>query len=328
VGAFDALETAEPPLNATFPDGGLVVMRTGRAATDDMLVLSANPHGPATGAHGHADVLAIDLTLDGRPVIADPGTGAYIGPLREAMRADRAHAVVLLDGQPLARPATPFRWARSPRCSIVRGDLASDGPSVVVEHDGYVRLDRPAHSRRWVLRRGRRWYIVDVVKAGGPHVLSLRFPLAAGLEAAPLGQDAVRLRSPGGCVGELRCSGNGAFALEHAVQSPEYGTALDTTCCRFDARIMGAGAVLTLVRGAAGGGPVLVTELDAEGCFAWRVVEDDAEEVVAVPHWDGAFRLQEVRSDGEAIWFRTERSDAATRPAGPGRVELRAGAGS
>ena len=62
---------------ATFPESGYTVVRG-----PDELVLTFD-HGPLGMPplynHGHADALSITLSLNGKPILVDPGTYRYNG---------------------------------------------------------------------------------------------------------------------------------------------------------------------------------------------------------------------------------------------------------
>ena len=80
-----------------FPDFGLYVWRSPRL----YLAIRCGRIGQnGVGGHSHNDQLAIELWLDGEPLVADPGTFVYT-PLpaeRNAYRSVRAHHAPMIDG--------------------------------------------------------------------------------------------------------------------------------------------------------------------------------------------------------------------------------------
>ena len=78
--AFDAPTPAPPTAAASraFPSGGYAVMRTGWERDAHQMLVDVGPLGcPVSGAHGHADLLSIQCSVFGDPVIVDPGTHCY-----------------------------------------------------------------------------------------------------------------------------------------------------------------------------------------------------------------------------------------------------------
>jgi len=105
------LEPADPaPLYASLlPASGHLIFRStwmppaartgGQAAggTGVRAILQFGPHG---GWHGHADKLALDLMIDGRPVLTDAGVALYEDAVHwNWHHTTRAHNTVVVDGQ-------------------------------------------------------------------------------------------------------------------------------------------------------------------------------------------------------------------------------------
>ncbi|MGY2047799.1 alginate lyase family protein [Methylobacterium sp. JK268] len=123
----------------TFPAGGLTVVREVRAGRDLTVVLDHGPLGYlAIAAHGHADANALILSVDGAPVLVDPGTYLYHsgGRWRDWFRGTRAHNTVTLGGADQSTISGPFNWSHKARAAL---DHARPGPnwSVLGRHDGY-----------------------------------------------------------------------------------------------------------------------------------------------------------------------------------------------
>lgn len=183
------LETAKPtaivgleePSSFYSPDGGLVVLRSGRRRT----TMDVGQLGYLSiAAHGHADALAITVSVDGQDVISDPGTGSYYGHpgWRPSMRGTRAHATVCIDGQDQSINAGPFMWLRRARTRVREVDLAAG--LVDAEHDGYMRLPGHPVHRRWLIapRDNRSQLVVDMISGSGHHEVRASWPLHPSLD--------------------------------------------------------------------------------------------------------------------------------------------------
>src|SRR5262249_50000201 len=111
-------------------------------------------------AHGHADALAIWLTIDGDPVFIDAGTYRYFsgGGTRSALREGLAHNSLVSDGLTPSRTATAFSWATSASARLLE---AAHRPawSVAGEHDGYRKRFGVRHVRR--IRRAETGFFID-----------------------------------------------------------------------------------------------------------------------------------------------------------------------
>jgi hypothetical protein len=174
--------SAPAPGSQHFPDGGLVVLRSaGRRVTMDV-----GPLGYlAIAAHGHADALAVTLSLDGTELIGDPGAGSYYGhpDWRAVHRSTRAHATVTVDGADQSVPGGPFLWATRATTTVRGVDLAAG--VVDAEHDGYLRLESPVRHRRWLIGTPGvpTVLVVDQLTGHGRHEVRTSWPLHPDLEA-------------------------------------------------------------------------------------------------------------------------------------------------
>ena len=90
--------------------------------TGPRVTIDAGLLGTGTGGHGHADALSVQVAVNGREWLSDPGTGAYIDDAgdRDRFRATRAHNTVEVDGRSQAEPAGPFAWRDLPAVRVER----------------------------------------------------------------------------------------------------------------------------------------------------------------------------------------------------------------
>ncbi|MDD7917756.1 heparinase II/III family protein [Actinomycetospora callitridis] len=147
LGADSRADLAWEPGSAYAPDGGLVILRTGRRR----VTVDVGPLGYlAIAAHGHADALAVGLAVDGHDLVGDPGTGSYFAhpQWRTAHRSTRAHATVAVDDADQSVMGGPFLWTEHATVRVHGVDLPAG--RVDAEHDGYRRLPSPVTHRRVV----------------------------------------------------------------------------------------------------------------------------------------------------------------------------------
>ena len=186
------LNPEPPPLqNLTIHGAGdYVIMRTSWADDAHHLVFDTGAFGcPYSGAHGHADLLAIQCSAFGENYLVDPGTGCYTAgsEWREHFRSTRAHSTVRVDGLDQAETRGPFAWAERPPAQLLGTEDHPDRQFAAAQHLAYERLPDPVqHRRRIWLLDSTLWLIVDDLLGATRHTVDLRFqfaPLPVQLEA-------------------------------------------------------------------------------------------------------------------------------------------------
>jgi len=149
-------------------DSGIYAMSSPGA----QLFIDAGPQGALSGGHGHADALSIQLAMEGRAVLIDPGTYCYVCPERDRFRGTAAHNTLQVDGRDQAQPAGPFAWTAMPTTTVDLWRSAEGFDLFAGHHDGYA----PVMHQRWVFgRKGNFWLVRDVVTGPGHHRLDLHW---------------------------------------------------------------------------------------------------------------------------------------------------------
>jgi hypothetical protein len=191
----------DSPRRSSTHDGGLRVFEQGGVSVANETVYGRHihlvfDHGPLglmpLAAHGHADALAIWLTIDGEPVFVDAGTYRYFsgGETRSALREGLAHNSLVIDGLTPSHVATAFSWKTSANARLVK---AAHGQawSVAGEHDGYCKAFAVRHLR--CIRRAETGFFIDDRLVGNTRSLpvTLRFLCDPGVTIARDGDDVV-----------------------------------------------------------------------------------------------------------------------------------------
>jgi hypothetical protein len=218
--------------SAWLPDSGYIVSRTWRG---DHLVMDVGRLGYLNAGHAHADALSITLTIAGRPMLIDPGTGCYtIDPaLRDRLRATAAHNTVTLDGRWQSEPAGPFHWHSQARAAVHAAELTPRFDFVEASHDGYG----PDGHRRQLFVRPGCWLVIDWIGGDAERHAAAHWHLDPAWRAQPLDERRVELRHVSGIVvwmvtlsGEFETySGDGNGLGWHA---PAYGSLQPITTLR------------------------------------------------------------------------------------------------
>ncbi|HEX5830792.1 MAG TPA: heparinase II/III-family protein, partial [Gemmatimonadaceae bacterium] len=324
---LDALP-AHPPRQRSraFPDGGFYVLRDGWGADADWLAADAGPHGVMNCGHAHADALAFELVVGGRPVLMDAGTYVYHQPARNEFRAASAHNAIIIDGVPSSEPTSAFQWAH-----IAHGvgeRALTEGPVELWEgaHDGYGRLPDPVAVRRGVMAvQGDYWLLRDRVTASGEHRLHWRFQLAPGLGTCMDHDGVTVIDAHGDEVIRLAAPISGlSWQVTDGWVSPTYGHRDRAPVITAARQGLGAHDVVIwmLPRRAPWRGARPVA-LPCEGGCAFVLRGEGVEDLVLLGG-GGALRAGGVETDAEWLWLR-RRPDGSGECVSIGATRLHVG---
>lgn len=129
--ACEKKEIYHSPEIAWYPDGGYMILRS-----KDRRLLLGFDCGPLgfgpLAAHGHADALSLQVYMDGKSLLLDPGTGSYHVPVsvRRPMRSTENHNTVYIDGKEQAFMQGPFLWGK--RYSLLETRIEKNEDKITV----------------------------------------------------------------------------------------------------------------------------------------------------------------------------------------------------
>lgn len=224
-----------------FPEGGYLLFGTGWDTPREIKgLLDCGPLGYlGIAAHGHADALALTLSVGGEPCLVDPGACSYApaSPWRDYFRGTSAHNTVRIDGLDQSVSGGPFMWLRKASVAIERLPQGPDMFDFRGSHDGYARLDDPVrHIRALQFDAGQLTLTVtDALAAASAHRVEQFWHFAPGLQLTLEGR---RLQVRGQCF-SMTVDVSGADLLLKLVKGQEnpplgwissgYGTKQPTT---------------------------------------------------------------------------------------------------
>jgi hypothetical protein len=141
------------------------------------LVFDCGPLGlGALAAHGHADALSFDLSVNGEPILIDSGTYLYLGAKewRSYFRSTHAHNSATVDDLSQSQMVGPFQWGKKAHAKLTR--LSRSGDSVLVSgyHDGY-RFRKVRHTRQIEFKSPDQWIFRDEMTGHGNHKIDFYF---------------------------------------------------------------------------------------------------------------------------------------------------------
>jgi hypothetical protein len=192
---LQALEPVRPAWTTrSFPAAGYHIARE-RDAAGWWCLVDAGAHGGERTGHAHTDLGHVELVLDRRPLVADPGSLVYTGneARRRWDRSLEAHATLSVSGAPLDEPAGPFSWRKtSPAPEAVFIPLQNGAITRLRYHWRAGDGARLTHERQVALVEGEGVVIADWLHGGAGRDVMLSWPLAMDSSAVELGdQDAL-----------------------------------------------------------------------------------------------------------------------------------------
>lgn len=222
----------EPRRVFAFPQAGYFGARAGgmytiadcgRIAPDDL------------PAHGHADVLSFEWSVQCRRIIVDQGVFQYAaGERRQRARSALSHNTLCIEGGDQADFFGAFRCGRRPDVTLRTWEPRADGFILEGSHDGFTRLPgAPVHIRRIEAVPGR-LHIGDRVDTSEPVACSVSFLLHPEVHAEVMGTTARLVSGPV----TITAASSHPFALEEAVWWPDMGHEIRTK--RLSARLPAA----------------------------------------------------------------------------------------
>lgn len=218
------------PCPALFADTGFLSDHFSHNGTAHSLFFHVGDHGPDCNlGHAHADSLSLLWTSADGELFADSGVYTYApGAERNACRATTSHNTVEVDSTDSCECWAAFRVAR--RGHTVIEEFADDAEKLqlTASHDGYeILLSDPVKHRR-TLHRCKASGLITVTDVLTPkarqHSGVLRFHLAPGCSALPIGDRSVLLR------GKYLFSCDRPITLEPCTVAGLFGRPEDSLC--------------------------------------------------------------------------------------------------
>ncbi len=222
---YGAMFSVTPPRDASalrwLAASGYVRLQSGPFSA----LFDAAEIGPSyLPGHGHADVLSLEVSLEGQRLLTNGGTSSYdIGPVRAGERSTAAHATLEIDGQNSSEVWSSFRVGRRAHPFDVAATEEGDVLSAAASHDGYRWLPgKPVHRRRVVLSPTS-LVVHDGVTGGDDHAVIARFPLHPSVTVVAEEPEGWQLELAGGRVVRVRVRGCSECFVEGGYFAPTFG---------------------------------------------------------------------------------------------------------
>jgi hypothetical protein len=227
----------------TFAQGGYTIHHGTSSRRRTHLVFDHGPMGFGTiAAHGHADALALWLSIDGHPVLVDAGTYLYysIGAMRDVFRSSASHSTLEVNGCSQSVPAGAFNWRRKAKAQVISVSSSSSEWSVEGQHDGFLKDHGVIHNRK-VSYDGSGFAVLDrLTGAFGQVQANIGFLLDPSVIPERCDGCSFALRRGGSLIGRMVFSGpsicDQSISLSQTSFSPSFNEV--TTTNRIDVSVI------------------------------------------------------------------------------------------
>jgi hypothetical protein len=246
-----APEQTDPPGNADEspePTGEATAANLASAAAvgpywiwrDDrsMLTLDAGPVGPDhLPGHAHADLLSVEASLGGRPLLVDSGVFGYDDdPMRRYCRSTAAHNALEIDGTDQCDMWSRFRMGCRGRPTALQYGRKDEAQWCRAAHNAYRRLGVDRVDRWLVALPEGPWICVDRAQGRAVHRLRCRLSLHPEIEVQPIGADRFEL-IVGRRRARLQFLAPGDVQLTTGWYCPRFGQRIETAVLQWSAEV-------------------------------------------------------------------------------------------
>ena len=230
---------ADEPISSSFNNAGVFVMRDG----SNHIFADVGPVGmDGRGGHGHNDCLSFCATLEGVPLIIDPGAYVYTADwqARNHFRGTAAHNTPQIDGEEINRFVRPeYLWVlRNDAVPEVRQWSTSEDTDLLVgAHSGYQRLQSPVTPIRTIMldKTTNCLFITDVFEGTAEHTVRIPYTFAPDIEIDPFSSGVWRISNQTTSFLAISSAPDTwSGTIESASFSPSYGVVEDVTSLVFE----------------------------------------------------------------------------------------------
>lgn len=259
-----------------FADSGFVTITT---AGRDHLLFDTGPHGFRNGGHAHADALSIVLSIEGRPLLIDPGTATYTmdRALRDRMRSSQLHNTVTLDGRSSAVPNGPFHWRTRADAQLRHWRGNAGFACARGAHDGFA----PARHDRTIIGGATGWLVIDAIDSDATHLAEGFWHFDPAWDLTQVEPGVVAAVAPDGARAWLVADAPEVMLIKGDRNtglgwcSPRYGTLVPTWTARIAKRVAAGDVLVTWFGSGAQPGALERVSLDDDTVIGVRMRHGD-----------------------------------------------------
>ncbi|MGH1362040.1 MAG: alginate lyase family protein [Calditrichia bacterium] len=160
---FNTLTPEAPEaVSEALPESGYYMMRDGWDGKSNYCCFDCGDiaHGvfkdeTPSAAHGHGDILSFELTVNGSPLIIDPGFYTYFGPLEwhRYFRSTRGHNSIEINGAGQAVHEGRIGWSHVSSPTLLHWASGKTMDFAAGEIDRFAKLNQPVRQQRYMIFR-------------------------------------------------------------------------------------------------------------------------------------------------------------------------------
>lgn len=189
------------------------------------VIFDAAEIGPSyLPGHGHADVLSLEVSLDGQRLLANSGTSTYENDaVRIEERSTAAHGTVEIDGYSSSEVWASFRVGRRAHPFDLSTGTKDGVLSAAASHDGYRWLPGKPIHRRDIAVSPDALRVTDSISGAGEHSVRGRLTLHPSVRSVTQQPAGWRLVSANGRVVRVTIDGASELLTEKGHFAPTFG---------------------------------------------------------------------------------------------------------
>lgn len=199
---YKSIKTKYPDLKSyMYREEGHFILRRQNGDKEIYIHFDAAPLGYLSiAAHGHADALSFVLHINGREVLADPGTFSYHthNVWRQYFIGTLAHNTIRINNRNQALNAGPTLWLKHYKTTIKESESNEKYDKVTASHDGYKKSGI-SHTRKIIFEKANNSILLtDYIEYREGKDISVEFPLHLHPEMFPeIKEDYISVSDPG-----------------------------------------------------------------------------------------------------------------------------------
>jgi len=230
---YEKLESVLPSkLSRALNESGYYVMRNSWSDNSNYCCFDCGEiaHGvfkdeTPSAAHGHADILSYELTINGKPIIIDPGFHTYFGPLdwHQYFRSTQGHNTISVNGAGQAIHEDRIGWSTVSSPRLEHWVSRDEYDFVAGAIDRFAKLPHDIFHRRYIIFNKELYFlIIDEVNSSSSN---RNFDVESNLHFLPgeLEYSSFKLILDGQLVAVLSIPENSATEINNGEENPEKG---------------------------------------------------------------------------------------------------------